>query len=259
MQEMLRQLHTIGAFHRHLLPRKVPHLPGWNLAVHYTAGHWPGGTYYDFFSLPDGRLLFLVAAANDHGPPSVALVSILRVVLHSCPLSSGVERLPFCPFREPLAQPPHIVLGHLNRVLVENSLEEQFMTAFCGLVSPADGELRFANAGHLPPLWWHAESGAVERLREAGLPLGLNPMAAYHHKRIDLEPGDVLVCYSAGIGGAQNHQGQRFEERLDDLLVQAAPEGAEAVKEKLVAGLNEFLGRNPPAEDVTLVILEKRE
>src|SRR5262245_25912974 len=113
MQELLRQFQTLGALQRHLLPRDMPELPGWQLAVHYAVGRWPGGDYYDFLPLPDGRLLVLIADASDQGAPSAALVAMTRVMLHSCPLSSGAERLPFCPFSQPVLQPPHILLGHL--------------------------------------------------------------------------------------------------------------------------------------------------
>src|SRR5262249_47295928 len=138
--------------------------------------------------------------ASDQGAPSAALVAMTRVVLHSCPLSSCVERLPFCPIQEPVLQPPHILLGHLNRVLFENTLEDQFMTAFCAVLDPAEGNFHYGNAGHPSPRWWHAAAGEVEALREAcGLPLGMEPHAAYHHKRVVLGPGDVVVLYSDGL------------------------------------------------------------
>ena len=156
MRERVRQLRMIGEWQRHLLPRELPQLPGWHIAGHYTAGPWPGGDYYECLRLPDGRILVLVADASDQGAPAAALVAMVRVVLHSCPLASGVERLPFCPLHETLVQPPHILLGHLNRVLVENSLEEQFLTAFGGVLNPAAGTFHYANAGHPAPRWWRA-------------------------------------------------------------------------------------------------------
>src|SRR4051794_7160332 len=127
MEEMLRPLHTVAQLQRHLLPRTIPQPPGWRVAAHHELGPWPGGSYYDFLPLPDGRLLFLVADASDRGAPAATLVAMVRAVVPSCPLSSGSELPPFCPLREPLPQPPHILLGHLNRMLAENSLEDQFV------------------------------------------------------------------------------------------------------------------------------------
>src|SRR4051794_24087352 len=100
MRELVRQLQLVAEWQRSLLPRIIPQPAGWRLAAHYETGPWPGGDYFDFLPLPDGRLLFLVADANDQGAPAAALVAMMRVLIHSCPLSSGMERLPFCPHRD---------------------------------------------------------------------------------------------------------------------------------------------------------------
>jgi sigma-B regulation protein RsbU (phosphoserine phosphatase) len=259
MQEMLRQLHTLADWQRHLLPRTIPQPPGWRLAVHYAVGRWPGGNYYDFVSLPDGRILLMLADANDQGGPSSALVGMVRVVLHSCPLSSGKEKTPFCPLHDMSVQPPHILLGHLNRVLAENTLEEHFVTAFCGVLEPVDGNFNHASAGHpLPRIWRAAQRTVDAPPAGAGLPLGVDWRSTYHQKRLTMEPGDVLVLYSEGLVAAQNSLGQIFgRERIDDALYESAPEGAEAVKSTLVARLDEFLDGEILQDDVTLVIVER--
>jgi sigma-B regulation protein RsbU (phosphoserine phosphatase) len=260
MQDMLRQSEVLVQMQRVLLPRVLPEMPGWDVAVHYQVGHWPAGNYYDFLPLADGRLLFLTADASDQGAPATALVAMMRVVLHACPLSSGEERLPFCPLRETIQQPPHILLGHLNRVLHENSLPEQHMTAFCGVVEPVDGNLHFASAGHPPPRWWQARRRSVESLPGmAGLPLALDHRAVYHHQRAAVEPGDLLAIYSEGLTGAQNADGEVFgRDRLDDILVTQARHGARAVKDAVLTRLDDFLAGADPADDVTLVILGRR-
>src|SRR5262249_45073704 len=153
---------TLGQLHRQLLPDGIPQRQGWHVAVYYSAGFWPGSDYYDVLSLPNGHLLFLIADASDQGAPSTALALMVRVILHSCPLSSGVNRVPFCPFSAPSIQPPHILLGHLNHVLAENALKEQFMTAFCGVLDPETGSLLYANAGHSYPRWWRASQRNVQ-------------------------------------------------------------------------------------------------
>jgi sigma-B regulation protein RsbU (phosphoserine phosphatase) len=258
---MLRQVRAIGELQRHLLPRAVPDLPGWQVAVHYEVGSWPGGDYYDFLPLPDGRLLLLIADGSDQGAPAVALTAMMRVLLHSCPLSSGTERLPFCPMREPIIQPPHILLGHLNRALAENSLEEQFVTAFCGVLDPVDGNFHYANATHPVPRWWRAGQRVVEPLPDTtGLPLGVDGHASYHHKRVQFDPGDVLVLYSDGLLAALNDEGRMFGcERLDAALRRSAGEGPEGVKAAVVGDFRDFLLGREPQDDVTLVVVHREE
>jgi sigma-B regulation protein RsbU (phosphoserine phosphatase) len=258
MEHLLQDMRTIGAMQKQLLPRNLPQPIGWEVAVHYQVGQWPSGDYYDFLPLADGRIVFLMADASDQGGPAAALIAMLRVSMHSCPLTSGQEQSPFCPLHGEVVQTPHIVLGNLNRIVFENTLDEQSMSAFCGILNPLEGDLHFANAGHPSPRWWHARSRTVEVLRYAvGLPLGLDYQATYHHKRIQMEPGDVLLFYTSGVSAARSRGREVFGlGRLDAALKQFAGAGAAAVKNGILARLEDALGKRPPEDDVTLVVMK---
>lgn len=43
MNEVKRQMQTLGDWQKHLLPRAMPQVPGWRIAAHYAVGTWPGG------------------------------------------------------------------------------------------------------------------------------------------------------------------------------------------------------------------------
>jgi sigma-B regulation protein RsbU (phosphoserine phosphatase) len=261
MPELQRQLFLLRDLKRHLLPRNLPELDGWDVVVHHAPGAWPGGDYYDFLPLPDGRVVVFLAGASDQGAPSTAMAAMVRVTMHSCPLTSGMERLPFCPMHEAIVQPPHIILGHLNRVLAENSLEEQFLTAICGVLDPVDGNFHFANAGHPLPLWWHANHNAVEPVCDAvGLPLGIDARASYHHRRIQLQPRDLLLLYTDGLAAAQDGQGQVFGRgRIEDAIRIAASGSAESVKASVASALTEFLQGEPAPDDVTFLVIQRSD
>lgn len=259
MNEIKRQMRTLAEWQRKLLAHAIPQPEGWKIACHYEPGEWPGSNYYEALALPDGRLLFLLADASDQGAPAAALIAMVRVTLRSCPLGSGVDRLPFCPLHNVVTQPPHLILGHLNQVLHESSLAEQFVTAFCGILDPVDGNFHFANAGHPAPRWWRAARKTVEAVREpAGLPLALDRRATYHHKRIVIEPGDLLVLYSDGLTALQNEEGIAYGcELLDDVIASTAPQGMEAVESALRVTMDDFLNESPAEDDVTILILNR--
>jgi phosphoserine phosphatase RsbU/P len=101
---------------------------------------------------------------------------------------------------------------------------------------------------------------AIRRRGGGSLPLGLDLHATYHHKRIQIEPGDVLLFYTSGIINAHAPRRDSFGlERLDAALKQSARLGAEAVKSGILARLHDFLGKETPSEDVTLVVVQRRE
>jgi sigma-B regulation protein RsbU (phosphoserine phosphatase) len=259
MQELVQDLKTIGAMQRRLLPHTIPQPAGWSFAAHHQIGAWPGGNYYDFLPLADGRVVFLLADASDRGGPATALAAMLRVFLHSCPLTSGQEQTPYCPIHGEVVQAPHIALGNLNQVIMENSLHEQSVSAFCGVLSPVEGTFHFANAGHPSPRWWRARTRTVEALRFAvGLPLGMDANATYHHKRIDIEPGDVLVFYTSGIIVADPWH--EFDlERLDATLKESARDGVVAVKDTIVSRWQERLGKNWAQDDATVIVMKRSD
>jgi sigma-B regulation protein RsbU (phosphoserine phosphatase) len=244
---------------RHLLPRDVRQPRGWRLAVRQTPGAWKGSDFYDFLSLPDGRLLLVLTGGSDQGAPATALAAMVRVVLHSCPLSSGRERMPYCPLQEPVLQPPHILLGHLNQVLAENSLEEQYLTAFCGLIGPGSGTLLYANAGHPWPRVWRAAARAVEPVSgQADLPLGLHHTTTYRKRRLELDPGDLFLLASEEVIAARSPWDEAFGAgALDDALAAVAADGPDAVVETTMNELTQFVGRRRPSGDLTLVAVQR--
>jgi sigma-B regulation protein RsbU (phosphoserine phosphatase) len=252
-------LRAIGELQRHLFPREVPQRDGWQFAVQCSVSPWPGGDYYDFLSLPDGRLVVLLADASGHGGPAAVMTAIVRVMLHSCPLTSGLERIPFCPLHGAAVQPPAIVLGHLNRLLVENSLEGNFVTAFYGVLNPGDGVMQFANAGHPAPRWWRAQTRRVEPVADvAGLPMGLEPTATYGHGRVLLEPGDALVLFSDGLTEARDQRGDMFSgNRLDVAIRDSADGDAEQLKACVLDRMHRFLGGVAPQDDVSVLVVQR--
>jgi sigma-B regulation protein RsbU (phosphoserine phosphatase) len=252
-------MRAIAELEHRLLPRHVPELPGWRIAVFYGDGSRPGGDYYDFLPLPDGELGLLVTDASGHGGPAAVMVAQVRTLLHSCLWSGGRAPETRCPLGLRTIPPPRILLGALDRILEENSLPDQFLTAFYGVLSPCSKALRYANAGHPPPRWWRASTSTVEPLPDiGGPPLGIGLTPGYAEAVITLSPGDVLTCYSDGLTEAWNELGQAFGlDRLDAALRESAAQGAEVVKCHMLTLFDQFLAGRRPHDDVTVLALER--
>jgi len=266
-------MQALADFQRRLLPRQVPQPAGWQVAAHCQVSACPGGNFYDFWPLPDGRIGLLVADASCRGGTAPAMVSQVRLMLHSCPLSSGTGRLPFCPVDGRCTQPPHVVLGHLNHVLRENSLEGESLTAFFGLLDPTSGVLQYANAGHPLPRLWRAGGGVQPVPDLDGLPLGAvqpvpdvtGPPLGAGLADVDLscnlplDPGDVLVCFTEGLTDARNAREERYGlDRLDAAILEGALRGAEEVKRRVLSSLDQFLAGQDPQDDLTLLVVERK-
>jgi serine phosphatase RsbU (regulator of sigma subunit) len=73
-----------------------------------------------------------------------------------------------------------------------------FATAVYGLLDPLQREIRVANAGQTPPIYWPA-GGDPRYVRVKGLPLGAMAHTSYREVKLHLAPGDWLLLCSDGF------------------------------------------------------------
>jgi sigma-B regulation protein RsbU (phosphoserine phosphatase) len=114
--------------------------------------------------------------------------------------------------------------------------------------------LKFANAGHNPPIVVRA-SGAHEMLDGGGPVLGIIPFAPYSQMQIELHPGDMLTMYSDGVTEAVDvNENEYGEDRLIEVLKKNRAEPATAIVQAVTKSLAEFALGAPQADDITLLV-----
>jgi len=92
---------------------------------------------------------------------------------------------------------PATLLGWLNRAACHFS-DGTIGTAICGLYDPAGRSLRWARAGHLPPIL--VRGGRARQLPPPhGLLLGADPDASYTEITTPLRLGDILLLFTDGL------------------------------------------------------------
>lgn len=146
------------------------------------AGLNVGGDWYDAFARPDGDMMAVVGDVTGHGLQAAALMGQLRTTLRAYAMDAGG---------------PGEVLTRMHRLL-SHLQPDDLATAVLAQVS-ADGMLRWANAGHPPPLV-RAPDGTVTPLEGHDFLLGM-PLegAALQEFGIRPEPGSVVLFYTDGL------------------------------------------------------------
>jgi serine phosphatase RsbU (regulator of sigma subunit) len=71
-------------------------------------------------------------------------------------------------------------------------------TVVCGLYNPDTHVLRWARAGHLPPVLVR-DGSAAELPLPGGVLLGMDPDAGYEEATQSLGPGDTLMLFTDGL------------------------------------------------------------
>jgi phosphoserine phosphatase RsbU/P len=116
----------------------------------------------------------------------------------------------------------------------------RFATLVYMRLDASRGELRYANAGHNPPLLART-NGDVEALRSSGTVLGVFPDAQYSGAGIELRSGDRLLLYTDGITEARSADGEEFgEERLSAALARHRHLAAKDLHAAVAADVRQF-------------------
>jgi phosphoserine phosphatase RsbU/P len=157
------------------------------------------------------------------------------------------------------------VVRELNDSFLGSAGDAVYATALVLSHYSGSGEMLFTNAGHLPPLWYHADTNEWTFLMEstpyakaiADLPIGLISGTPYSQTAIQLGWKDLLVLYTDGITDSTDDAGEPLDRQgfltlARDISVQSAVQTGQ----ELVAGLEFFRGRSPSIDDETLVVLQ---
>jgi sigma-B regulation protein RsbU (phosphoserine phosphatase) len=155
----------------------------------------------------------------------------------------------------------------LNDTLLR-SRQHKYATAIVLSIHRITGALAFSNAGHLPPLWYHARRKTWGWLKEDddpvakkgwGLPIGLIPGTDYRQTVVTLEPSDLVVLYTDGVTEAEDDAGESLDrEQLLKWAREAPIDSPEALGQALLRRLESFQGRCRN-DDETLIVLQREK
>jgi phosphoserine phosphatase RsbU/P len=149
---------------------------------------------------------------------------------------------------------PSYVCGKINSVLCSNIAPGKFVTLFYAVLDSRSRTLRYANAGHLPPILGDSH-GKVRHLENGGALLGVFPDWRYVDSEVKLKPGDLLLMFTDGITEAMAPNGEEFGENR---LIAAATRLPEQSLDDLLAQVLERVGRFCDFrlnDDATLILI----
>ena len=232
------------ALQRSLLPAAPPSIAGLDLAVRYLPAEGDlGGDWYDIFTLPSGKVAFVMGDVEGHGLRAAVAMGRLRSALRAYALDY---------------EDPAEVLRHLDRKLCYFESEISATVVYAVTEPPFD-LVTICNAGHPAPLIARRGQPIAEIATvSAGLLLGLDPAEQRHSETIALPAGAALAFYTDGLVERRRRSDQHTDpdvERLD--LVRrafAADDNAETACSRIIAG---GLGDDSVEDDVALVVVRR--
>lgn len=247
LQDRLRMRESLSLameVQKNLLPSESPSIHRLDIAGHSTYCDETGGDYYDFLDVSDADDETAVIAVGDvmgHGVAAAMLMATARGILRSrCSVPGSLADF----------------LNHLNDMLVSDTLGERFMTMLLVTVSATREDLRWASAGHGPPMIYDANSDKFLEIDGGGLPLGLVHEAEYEEYILPgVKSGFIILGATDGVSETKAEDGTLFgNERLKELVRKNARWTSAEISEAIRNAVAQFRGPSGQDDDVTFVI-----
>ena len=248
-ERLAKELEVASQIQKTLLPEGISSFPGLEMDAFYKAAARVGGDLYDCFDIGDGKYCIVVADVSGKGIPASMVMSMLRTVIRIYAVGGSGARE---------------VLLKVNSYLHSNIPPGVFITLFLLLYDSHSNKISAVSAGHNPLLLWRGDSGKIERINPAGMPLGLpeNPGRSFadalKQAEFTLNPGDMFMLYTDGVTETNDGNGRQFGiERLEQIIMDiSVKDNPVTVKDAtgiMKAALADFAHKKDFSDDITFI------
>jgi serine phosphatase RsbU (regulator of sigma subunit) len=215
-----------------------------NAAIDVAALNQPAshisGDFYNWFELPDGRLVVTVGDVTGHGMSAAFLMATTQLLVRNTMVR--------------LADPARC-LEEVNRQLCVQVFNGQFVTMLVVIIDTKRQKLLVATAGHPAPLLADGESFQPMPI-EPQLVLGVDRETKYVTESYDLPPQASLLLFTDGVVECPDAVYARFgDERLRRCLY-GRYENAQTMLDQVTNAINDFRGARVLDDDLTLVAVQ---
>lgn len=202
-----------------------------------------GGDYYDYFCRGGRNLEIVIADVSGHSiGPALFMVETRSAIRAN---AGGVES-------------PAEKLNALNGFLFEDLDKSDFFITLFYLQYDIDHRLiRYANAGHPPPLLYQRRQHACLQLDAEGLIVGVHEQVHFEEKSLSIEPGDIILFYTDGLIEAEDGQGNFFGiDRLESLLIEHCQDAPDKLINAFLQHLRQYCRTDSFKDDITLMVFK---
>lgn len=234
-----QETRVAGMIHDMMLPRQLPTLAGWDVAIRQAPAPSGRRAFHDYLFRPDGQLALAIGEVDERGLLGAHIISTVRAALRGAA------------HRE---LPPHEALQCSNTLLCPEMTEGVSLRCLYAIISPDAGQVHYAGAGIGAPLVCGA---AAPNAHAVDAPLGQALASRYDEHTVELQPGQRLVLCTPGLLACRNDRRDEFG--VARLSAALGGEGtAQQAADALVAALESFAGDAASLDhDVVVVVLQR--
>jgi phosphoserine phosphatase RsbU/P len=223
-----------------LMPEISPHFSGWTLMLFSRSANEVSGDIVDFIKVEKGNAALFIADVAGKGLKAALLTAKLQATVRSFVGDFEMNKL----------------VSKVNNIFHRDSLRNIFASLLYLEISENSNEIKYVNAGHLPPVYVSSEG--VKEMQKGNTALGLMKNIEYRENVMELKSGEFFFAYSDGLTEARNEAGDFYgSERLFNLLNHIKTYNAKEIGEAIVEDLDNFVGEYRYNDDLSMLILKK--
>jgi len=203
-----------------------------------------GGDFYDFFTIDEESVCFVVADVSGKGVPAAMFMAVTMSYIRAYSQTK---------------KDPVKIINRLNETLAENNDAFMFVTLFLAIINIRTGEMSYVNAGHTEPYVMSPSQGIK------ALPGSENPIVGafegimYRAESIVLKKGEKLFLYTDGVTEAFSKEDEQFgEKRLQNVLEETMDKTPAACLKDVESAVSKFAEGCEQSDDITLLIIAKK-
>ena len=225
-----------------LLPKDVPVLEPYEIAVFMKTATEVGGDYYDFRVGPDSSLDIAFGDATGHGMQAGTIVTLMKGLF-----VSDSSRFDIPAF-----------FNHCSKAIKDIRLGRLFM-AFT-LVRLQGNSLYLSSAGMPPVFIFRKRDGSVEEVLLKGMPLGAMKNFPYALYEASLERGDTVLLMTDGLPEQKNVREEMFDyDRVQRAFGEVATRTPGEIIAHLASAGESWMGTANQDDDITLMVVRVKD
>ena len=222
------------------LPSQAVTLPRVDIAAVNRPANHISGDFYNWFELPDGRLVVTIGDVTGHGMSAAFLMATTQLLVRSTMMRVG---------------DPGLCMTEVNRQLCTQIFVGQFVTMLIVTLDLDRRLMQVATAGHYPPLI--GSGSGFKSLRVAPqLVLGVDASAEYPTQEFPIPAHASMLLYTDGVLDVEDPRGARFGKQRLAASTAGTFESAKSLADGLLREVDRFRGHKDLPDDLTFVAVQ---
>jgi serine phosphatase RsbU (regulator of sigma subunit) len=244
LEVIQHDLQVARSIQQSLLPQESPQIAGFDIAGWNRPADDTGGDYFDWSTLPDGKLVVSLADVTGHGIGP----ALLAAVCHAYARSS------FSAAQDLLG-----ALEHINQALAADLTAGRFVTFVAAVCCSGCPEVEMLSAGHGPLFIYSRKEDRVTKMNAHALPFGILPIFRTDPPtHLQLHAGDLLLLATDGFFEWENDQGEDFGvQRMGEAIRASRDLGSAEIIARLYDAVTKFSNGTKQQDDLTAVIIKR--